>query len=163
MPTAATKNSVITRFDPSRLNSAVASGFRRSVLVAAADANANKPASLVGARGTVRGATGFLIGTGALAHIFEGGAKPHVIAPGAVASARSSSRRVDGVRTRVTTVRKRRGGKQAMAGQLDHPISVAIPHPGMRPRPYLGPAGARWAQGGCAATMRASLILGGFR
>ena len=177
MPTAATKVQALASFkmDPTRLNAAVARGFRASVDATAVDATAHAPASTVRAIPTVRGKVGYVRGIGPLAHLFEGGVQPHIVAPGGVASARSTSRRlaVQGPaltgadigkgRVRVTAVRKRRGGKKAMAGDLEHPISIPIPHPGMRPQPFLAPAAERWAAGAGRLVMRSYLSSAGFR
>ena len=139
--------SVVTKFDPSRLNAQLVAGFKKSVAVAAADAQAHSP-SPTKARAVpmVRGNVGYLLGKGPLAHIMEGGTEPHVIAPRKLGSSR------------------RRSGKKAIfAAGYAHPIAAPVAHPGMRKRPYLGPAGQRWAQGGCRTVMRAQLAAGGFR
>jgi hypothetical protein len=61
--------------------------------------------------------TGTIRGTGQLAPIFEGGAKPHEIAP----------------------------KKQALGGpHLSHPLTSEVRHPGIAARPFIRPAGAAW-------------------
>ena len=128
----------IVRWDPSRLNSSLSSGFRRSVIVAGADAKAHAPSRKAGARSFVRGNVGYIVPTG-LGAVFEQGADPHEIKP------------------------RRRSAHGFLAGGLSHPIRGPIAHPGAAAKPYMGPAGERWAHGGCQAVMRQSMIAGGFR
>lgn len=155
MPSAASKNVALTsfRWDTSRLNSALLSGFRTSVYNAARVAESLNPAKshikIVARVDTRRtgGPVGIIKGLGPLAHLFEGGVGEHVIAPGGLKLDRTSRRysRSTGTLTLTTSTRTKRGGKKAMFGPgLAHPISGPILHPGMDKRPYIQPAGQAW-------------------
>jgi hypothetical protein len=78
---------------------------------------------------------------GGLAPIFEKGAEEHDIFPGAVKAVRHSYSKKRG---KTTSVRTRRGGKQALSFGGGHPITTSVHHPGMKARPFMGPAAARF-------------------
>lgn len=78
--------------------------------------------------------TAYLKATG-WGNILAPGAKPHSISPGAAKVERSSYSRKRG---RTTSVRSKRGGKQALAGAgWEHPVSGSVSHPGIAGNPYI--------------------------
>jgi hypothetical protein len=161
MPSAAMKVSVLQRFDPSRLNLALASAFGASVRVAVADAKATSPSKkMAGARGRATSATeGYIAPTG-LGHVFEKGRKGgYTIAPGGVGGLSSSRRSASGVRKGFKRGEKRQALKFRDGGGY---AASAIGGP-MPPRPYLQPAGARWALSGYNTVARRALQTRGFR
>jgi hypothetical protein len=123
------------------LKSATNVGFVRSVKDAQAVAQAKNPA-----KGHIRisvpklDPSGFALlkGLGPLAHLFEEGVKRHSIPVGKA--------KVERFSRRGTSVRKKRGGKQALKGaSYEHPIKRAVEHPGMIAKPYMAPAAQAWA------------------
>lgn len=124
-------------WNPGRVNSALASAFKASTIVAATDAVKGNPApSVVGVKGPiVQGASATIVGTG-LAPVFEGGRKGgYPIVPGGAVGPRGSKTRTK--RTGTGRAIKFTGGDGGFA-------AYAIGGP-MKAQPFLHPAAARWA------------------
>lgn len=121
---------------PERLNAAIAVAYAASLREAQADAAAHSPSATAGVEVQQTSATTAALKPTGLGAIFEEGARPHEIDPdpGGVLYLRS----------------------------LKIVVSGPVRHPGSPPKPYLGPAAARWAAGGFQATARATLRTQGF-
>lgn len=122
---------------PERLNAAIAEAFARSLVLAAADANAASPTHK--ARAEVRQTSptnGVLRATGELGPIMEEGGRPHP----------ETGRR----------------GFLYLKG-LNRYVSGTIHHPGTPAQPYIRPAAARWSHGEFNAVARVTLSSKGFR
>jgi hypothetical protein len=136
-------------WNDSWLRAASDKAFKQAAYGVKARMEATKPAKSIPVKGPFFGAqvaraargvrTGrgevAVIKSGGLAPIFEKGAKPHDIFPGAVKTTRSSYSRKRGV---TTSNRTRRGGKKAL--KLGDGFAAHVRHPGMRAQPFMGPA-----------------------
>jgi len=119
---------------PERLNAALAVSFKASLAEVAADANATSPSSKAGATVVPTGETTAQLKPTGIGAIFEEGAKPH----------------------------EETGTKGYLYLGGGRYVEGTIHHPGSPPKPYLGPAAARWANGGYQNTARATLASQGF-
>jgi len=124
------------RWYPQGLNAAIQRGFEASLARVAAEANATAPAKEAGATIKQTGPNSAVLSPTGIGAIMEEGAKPHVIEP--------------------------TKGYLYLKGRNVF-VSVAVHHPGSPPKPYLGPAASRWANGGFQSTARVSLAAGGYR
>lgn len=152
------------RWDPSRLNAAIARGNRASFKVAHADALARRHnKSKSGVRLIEQSSTTAILKATGLQTVFESGRQGgYEINPGAITGVRRSYSRKTG--TSSYRSRAGRGDKTALkfTGGDGGFAAYAIGGP-MRPYPAMGPAASDWARGGAQATMRTSLAAGGFR
>lgn len=120
---------------PEPLTAACLRGFQASLPAVAADASANSPdPDQAGAVVVPTGPTSAVLKPTGLGPIFEEGARPHDITG-------------------------TKGFLYLGNGQF---VSGTVHHPGSAPKPYLGPAAQRWANGECQAAMRVSCAASGF-
>lgn len=141
-------------WQPQALISATERAFKTAAKQVKVTIEATKPAKSIPVRGPYYGmqmrgaARGVRVGkgevavikSGGLAPIFEQGAKPHDIFPGAVRATRRSYSRSRGASS---SVRSRRGGKRAL--KIGDQFAAHVSHPGMRAQPFLGPGAAKFA------------------
>lgn len=155
---------VVTRWDPSRLNRAITGAFPKSVKVAQVDATRrlhNHSKSSVGARIT-NSTNAVLYGKG-LTSVFEGGRQGgYEINPsGATGIRRSYSRK-----TSTATYKSRAGSGDKFALKFvggDGGFAAYAIGGSMQAYPAMGPAGQDWARRGYQTVARAELRSKGFR
>ena len=147
------------RWDPSGLNGALASAFKASVALAVTDAKAHTPSErMAGATGRVTSPTTAYLKPTGLGHVFEKGRRGgYLIRPRGVSGGSQRGRR-SGFR-----VSAKRGGAQALKFRDGGGYAFEVTGGNMAPKPYVGPAGVRWAKGGYQTVARVALIEKGFR
>ena len=139
-------------WNPTALNGALRSAFDVAARQTKALASARNPApSRIGIRLSRRGTNVYVLeGKGGLAHLFEGGVKPHTIAPLYYAAGAIQQGFVPGTKAMQAIARRTRrfdkgggGANYALKFRTSGRYGRAsVQHPGMRAQPYIHPAAA---------------------